>query len=143
MTTAGRALRGLWGQPTFRNCNIICRDWNQLADLFSLTCDAIISAHLSLSEVTKEKPDRRKYLQGPVISIFGKGSEAINHQRTPELGVTQEENGKYVPGNAGGQASDTVLGQQDATSAPAAPRTVSSSFPQTQSFLHLHQRVIR
>lgn len=60
VTTApsqARPLRGLWGRPTFRNWNIISREQDQLADLFPLTFDAIIRAHLSPSEVTKEKPD--------------------------------------------------------------------------------------
>lgn len=47
---------GLWGQPTFRNHNIKSREQGQLADLFPLTFDAILRAHLFLSEVTKEKP---------------------------------------------------------------------------------------
>lgn len=52
-----RPLRGLWGRPTFRNWNIISREDDQLADPSPLTFNAIIRAHLSLSEVTKEKPD--------------------------------------------------------------------------------------
>ena len=50
-------LRGLWGWPTFRNCDIASREQDQLADFFPLTFKAIIRAHLSLSEVTKEKPN--------------------------------------------------------------------------------------
>lgn len=45
------------GRPTFRNCNITSGEQNQLADLFPLTFNAIIRAHLPLSEVTKEKPN--------------------------------------------------------------------------------------
>lgn len=95
--TGSASTPGPWGQPTFGNCNITSREQNQLAHLSPLTFDAIIRAHLSPSEVTKEKPNWRKYFQAAVISIFGKGSEAINCQRTPEFMVTQEENGKYLP----------------------------------------------
>lgn len=59
VTTAllqAQSLQGLQGELTFRNCNIISREQNQLADLFPLTFNVIIRAHLSQSEVTKEKP---------------------------------------------------------------------------------------
>lgn len=95
--TGSASTPGPWRQPTFGNCNITSREQNQLAHLSPSIFDAIIRAHLSLSEVTKEKPKWRKYFQAAVISIFGKGSEAINCQRTPEFTVTQEENGKYLP----------------------------------------------
>lgn len=52
-----RPLRGLWGWPTFRNCDIASREQDQLAGFFPLTFKAILRAHLSLSEVTKEKPN--------------------------------------------------------------------------------------
>lgn len=98
---------GLWGRPTFSNWNTTSREQNQLANFFPLTFKAIIRTHLSLSEITKEKPNRRTYFQPVVISIFGKRSEATNRPRTPEFMVTQEENG-----NAGGGAISIVLGQR-------------------------------
>lgn len=48
---------GLWGWPAFRNWNITSREQDQLANFFPLTFNAIIRTHLSLSEITKEKPN--------------------------------------------------------------------------------------
>lgn len=56
LSQAPPAPLGPWGQPTFRNCKITSREQNQLVDLFPSTFNAIIRAHLSLNEVTKEKP---------------------------------------------------------------------------------------